>query len=83
MPGVPEALTWPIRSVHSAWSPIFAPVHSSAAGGHPVGLVEHQLQTHRAADRDAGVEERATDIAAFEQHVVDHRAGRPRRARPS
>ena len=30
MPGVPEALTWPIRSVHIAWSPIFAPVHSSA-----------------------------------------------------
>ena len=31
MRGVPEAPTWLIRSAHSAWSPIFAPVHSSAA----------------------------------------------------
>ena len=31
MAGVPEELTWPIRSAHMSGSPIRAPVHSRTA----------------------------------------------------
>ena len=70
--GVPDMLTWAIRPVHIASSPIFAPVQSSAAAATRSGRSSQELEAHRTADRVAGVEEPAPGVAALGQHVVDH-----------